>query len=1133
MDKSSPLKRKETTVDLILMFIVSCIPFIWVYGGYVILGHDAGKPLDPQMHFLDRLSTWTHRYAIGADQTYAIAGFFIHGYEFILDKIGLSLSIAQGIEYATYFMGMGISIYLLVRYIFPNSRYAAIFAAIFYQVNHFVLQGWFIVERTKFSIYIALPLVILQIFKVVDKRISPLKGAIITSLVMFVLNGGGALPLYGSLLLVIPTVLILLVLCTSRERRIVVFFNLLKFVLYTVVISIALQSYWLFPYVFYISREFNSELVKYGAGSADQWIAAISENASFANILRLQGIQEWYANPHHPYAATFLNNIFFILLSYLLPIFAFAARLFSHLEERKIILIFSIISLISMLFMAGSHAPFGSFYLFLIHYLPGFIAFRTPYYKFAPGLWMSYAILIGYTIDRVVGAKFARVPAYIVCVVITLIIVIYSYPIVSTSFFTYGEKLSNRIKIPQYVYDYADWAKSPENRFNRILILPPHKPGSLATDLDWGYWSLAPINSLLDTGSYIDQNLTLTPDESLLVDNMYEKIRNKDNDWVKIANLLNIDGVLIQNDARPYVFRGKLILPTFYNTFIEKFASGGPIVIGKWFIYRVAKEVGPVQAATGYYNISKNNIKNQNILLDRHLQESVPNSVILNSDEPNLNLLKIADIIYPDCTDCLLSEKYIGPSDHYITNLPGSRFYFLKQWLEKYQIDQSSDIFAKVETTMYHTTKRLFEYDNLYVNNRPIINKYLSLKYYEEKLDQLEQLINKIQKIELSEAKVNLLVGVYNTLKFHKSSLENYATNDYDPDLTENIIRIKTHVNKIIGLISSYEYFTTDTKHKKYNFRVTSPGEYSVYLYTPSVSADPNLISSVDFESGGKKISATVDRSQTWQEIGSVSLSRDNKTADLIEQQSEIALEYSGELQRFSNDDSKGQLEPNDGFVKRFCAEIPLNTLKVEKYSFHLRAKSQRETKVWTFLIDSIAARKRIKKENGQYFKFSNNRPLDVLLNIEVTDPENFAYVVCQFDSEKQAPIEVESLKINRITSPILQFKKINTEFVLTEPRTVSLHKNTLTTYELTTEAGPKQLLLLDQRFNHNWIMTQGAERQSPRITNYYQNAWIIPATNKGMETQITYLPQKVFNYFFLVSFALALVLIIILFLIK
>ncbi len=1105
-------QKKRKIIDTLIIALVSLIPFIWVAGGYVILGHDAGKPIDPTMHFLDRLSTWTHRYGIGADQTFAMAGFFIHGFEYLLDRTGLSLSIQQGIEYMTYFFGMGYAMYIFTRKLFPEHPFTALASALLYQINHFVLQAWFIVERTKFTLYIALPIIMLQIIDLSDFKKSVSKSSLITALTLFFLNGGGFLPLYGSLILIVPVFMLTQLRDSSEKKQLLT--RYIKYTALTGGISVLLQSYWLLPYMFYISREFGAELTKYGGGSVELWIASISQYASFMNMLRLQGIQEWYVNSQHPYAAIYLQNAGMIFISYLLPLAAFGSIAIAVGKDRRILLSFALLALISLLFMGGSHPPLGGFYIFLIKYVPGFIAFRTPFYKFAPGLWFAYAVLIGYTLNYLATRKYIRAPKLITSICICLLILGYSFPLTGMHFFTYGKNRTNRIQIPSYIFAYNKWAKSRENTFNRLLILPPHPAGSLASDLKWGYWSLAPINSLLDPGSYIDQNLTLTPDEADLVNNLYAQIASDDSSWKKTAEKLSIDGVLLQKDANVPDNDKDYMSPQRVNTFLKKNALEKPIVFGEWEVHRISQTASPIKSATGYYYIINDRPDQPYHILKRLAQQQQPSSILLKKDISHASYLKIADILFPECVNCLLSEQFIGPQDHQMTNLPGSRFYFLKKWWESYQLNHSANTAEKIQLLAFQSTKRLYEYDNMFVFNLPVHKKQYTLELYADTLEQLTQQIQKWNPKEIKSPEKKLIVDVYNTLGIQHSSLKNYIENDYDPSLTDNLSGIDKRIANLSNLLAQKYHFTVDQKHKQFILNYSTPGSYELYIYTPSVSVNTQAKSQIIITKSSNSSIIDIDRTTLWQRAGTLQLSTNDSRLEIEEKQDEVVLtEQSAPITQALHNKDLQKTRINEKNLDSSCLHLPLNALSAEKYQLDIRFSATRDVRVWTFLIDTPATSEKIHRDSGQYMRLRKDKPLDISLKMEIRDPTHFAYLICQFDEQVFVPLQLESLTTKRITNPLIQLVKLNDSFKNSKPRTVRVQKQSLTEYDFTVGAGSIQFIQLDQRYNPNWQLEANGKSISPFLSDGYQNTWIIDASDKKVQNKLRYLPQRIFYY--------------------
>src|SRR3989338_7803664 len=164
--------NKRVMLELLIIFSLSLFPLNWFPGDTVITGHDSGNALIPINHFLDRLYVWTNRWGLGSDQSYALGAFFIHGLEALISSLGATLQWQQKINYIFWLFLPGLTMYIFAYFTFPKKRYLPLIASVLFMFNHFLLQGWFVTERTKFSTYAVLPLLLLYIFKMHEGRIS-------------------------------------------------------------------------------------------------------------------------------------------------------------------------------------------------------------------------------------------------------------------------------------------------------------------------------------------------------------------------------------------------------------------------------------------------------------------------------------------------------------------------------------------------------------------------------------------------------------------------------------------------------------------------------------------------------------------------------------------------------------------------------------------------------------------------------------------------------------------------------------------------------------------------------------------------------------------------------------------------
>src|SRR3989344_7494002 len=159
--------NSHLNLELLFIFLVGLIPLLWYGKGEIGLGHDMGFPLSPTDRFLDMLFTWSNRFApFGSNTTHVLPGFFIHGFEAVFSMLGFSPFVVQKVTYVFWFVLPGITMYTLLRFLHPKKGDYPIrvSGSLFYMMNYYLLQGWVIAERTKFSIVAALPLVALFTF---------------------------------------------------------------------------------------------------------------------------------------------------------------------------------------------------------------------------------------------------------------------------------------------------------------------------------------------------------------------------------------------------------------------------------------------------------------------------------------------------------------------------------------------------------------------------------------------------------------------------------------------------------------------------------------------------------------------------------------------------------------------------------------------------------------------------------------------------------------------------------------------------------------------------------------------------------------------------------------------------------
>lgn len=740
------IKQNLYLWEIVFLLIIGLIPLLWYKEGYIALGHDMGFPLAPIDYFQDRLFSWTERVgSFGSNQTESLAGIFIHGLEALVASLGLSLVATQKIVFIFWFTLPGIAMYTLLRSLHPEKEDSIIrlSGSLFYMMNHYLLQGWMIAERTKFMIVAAMPLVVLLIINVVYKKQSALKNSILLSIVMFLLNGGAGIPLLGGLAVAAFITLIIMFFSSSES-----FYPKIKrtsaFILLSLTFIFILNLYWVYPYLESFSQNFTVRANASGGGEgAANWSAEISKYASFINIIKMQGIPDWYNNPDHPYSNYFLNNFLLIFLGIVFPLIGFMGLAKKETESktsRVYKINFLLILLIGIPLTAGSHPPTGVLYDFALKYVPGFLIFRTPFLKFGMVIWFAYAYFIALGLKNTADFFYPKIfktwsniskqTVYsAIFVAFVLLLSIYNYPFLTGSFFDWSAKYSTRIKVPDYIFEAKEEIDS--KKFStRILLMPDLDERRKTDSYNWKYYSLSNIPSILTRKPTVINDVILQGDEGALVTGIYDQLRTEGRS--DLLNFVGVDQIIIRDDfSSPEDME---YIHTAYNSILAD---------GKQF--RLNKQIGD----WGFWNIRQDKVKPliyspqtlSNLIIDpEHLstalsfsdRPSLGDAFILNniSDPQQVDPEKISQyIVEGKCIDCDLQQTTDPLLAKPSRILPGNKLYTLVKFFEDWRYSKIVDPAQRIDFNLGIMAKNAASVDLLIrdVKNTDIIKEIITI----------------------------------------------------------------------------------------------------------------------------------------------------------------------------------------------------------------------------------------------------------------------------------------------------------------------------------------------------------------------------------------------------------------------
>jgi len=587
-------------VGVLILLLASILSFLWLRGGCTILGYDAGFRLQGLPYIEDLVHSWNHTLNYGADWSIYRAFSVLQYPESLLTSLTGSLQIAQSVTFVGWFLIMGLSMYALLRTIFPESKFFffRIFSSVLYVFNFFILNGWLNAERAKFSLYAALPIAILLLYRQAFHRTNSFVNAICFGLTYAILNGGGSPPLFGATLVVLACAIIVFLIGVWRQRGIWDARKLLGIYALFGVAFICFNAYWLLPLAGLASGSYASSVAGQGGiGGLIEWEKVFSQNASFLNIFRLQGFPDWVNNPLHPYASVYGSNLILVLMSFIpvLSILLGVVRFGVKDAKRSYFLMFLLILLcIGTVMTAGSHPPTGKLYILLMRYVPGFAVFRSSFFKFAPSVWLPVIILFGYYLSIFVETHCkknnVRQIIWILCIVGILA---YHYPFFTTKGFEINKQFASRVQVPSYVYEMKNSIEQKTTVDDRILILPELDAGYITLPMDaytWGFYSADILPRVLTNRSFVANDATDDAITKLLYASFYA------GDTTRFQNLASIAGVT------HILWRGDIALSDERKLGrIDEFQllSTLPVIkkideVGKWQLYTMNASTRPM-----------------------------------------------------------------------------------------------------------------------------------------------------------------------------------------------------------------------------------------------------------------------------------------------------------------------------------------------------------------------------------------------------------------------------------------------------------------------------------------------------------------------------------------------------------
>lgn len=1107
----------------------------WLPEGFIVAGHDSGLALDARQFLATRFFAWDQQ-GFGQNNSMHFGSLILHSIDYLL-------SLFAGVPYAgnqlTFFFWL--ALIFLAAFIFSyklKERLGRFFPFIFPPMitfNFFILQSVFMLERAKYSILIASLLILSVIFILRERKISLVLGVVLSSLILFVFNSGTwlGLPLYGSLIVIILTLVLFELIVGVRNRNSKNFGRLLVYLILTAGGFFILNSYSILPYLATFLKQDYLTLLDAGVVSQNRaWLESLSSATSFLNIFRLQGVPDWYSGANavnlvHSYADYYLSNPFLIVLSFFPPILAFWSFIVAKTDDQKrLISFFGLLVLISMFFMAGSHKPLGFLYEFLYNHVPGFSIFRSPYFKFGSAFFLAMSVLMAFTLSRIiefVSKRFAKPPGrflvgtFLSIAVITAWLGFHNVLFDSDKLFSWQKGLTTRLKVPEYIEDFKKWSLEGNTADKRILLLPPFNENWKNDGYNWGYWSLTSLPSVLTSKTVLTNDQALTDQERGWVNALYGVTREGDEEKVlSLSKRLGVGFFLVRKDVVADLSWSATDSPEIYEDILDSFNGIDKVEnFGEWALYEVKDTtiVPKISAISSTVLIpGRHSYLVREFLKDERVVFKEAEIVKGGQMEPVYS----KEIEAYTCQSCSLERRDALESLPEVRILPNSFLYYFKILREKSTLKKATIEQTKADAYLGFSLRRTAEVKTMLdfgISERYIIEDLEMINYY---LENLYQILQSSSDPNLDFYRARMLLDNINPVE--KNLREYVRRQDFgrkSGKLQNEMLNVLWNVYK---LKSFYEplYGNVDILRREKVYFVGFPekSNYELFLNIKSLPVDRDgkavLPSTISFQaqtfSTVREEKATLsvgEEKDGWLEI---------QLPPQLAEEAILTLQFDSLPNLFTIEGTSFEQSPAGtracyfGKIKSFA--------NIRKY--HVEVNTiKKDQELGIFFLETG------KTERKDFFLHRNEVDVNPILGYEpfrqIYNPSVLADdpVVYLCSDNKELPV-IDSMEIYEIFSPLLITERKIPQNGQDLPK-VTFKQINPTKYEVSVEEATSPFILLfNSRYNPFWKLyesdgKQKIERQDHFMVDGYANGWIIEKTG-NFDLTVEYLPQRLFH---------------------
>ncbi len=572
------------------VLVLGLTPLMWFIGkeGVLINGVDTNFPLDPWVWFQRRFFVWNSVTNAGANFSSSTAGLFFHFIQVAPYSLGFNLQHTQIFSFVFWFMLIVIAAFLFARTIIPRKPLIQLLFVSLYSFNIYLFNSWENVKVANLSLVAAIPLALFVYLMRRMGKINLPETIFLSVIAGIILSGTGINPAYFLSFVITCLLFVAGDLISSFNKNL--YLKKIKDAALMLLIVTVVNLFWILPTVDYIAREVPS------SGSLNEigfinWIDGLSENTSLLNVLRLQGVWDWYAiDPgtgvplYIPYAGKYLYDIPYQLFSFAATFFAILSFMFFDARRKGLYFGFGLMILTGVFLGAGTHSPTGVIFRWFSLHFPFFSLFRSPWYIFTPLVFLAISglvCLLVKSLDEKVGKvnlKLAKPGFSVVIILMILATISYSRPLISGEIFRPTRPDGFYTTFPPYVFEAKQWLEDTET--GRIIGYPNNN----SEMFDWGYRGIDSVLGLL-----VDRETLFSPfnegnsPASIIIKEFFQNLRKGEKEAaISVAGKINLGLIFEKRDHKDWSEELPINLddvPTsiFGKWYFKTFPESGPI----------------------------------------------------------------------------------------------------------------------------------------------------------------------------------------------------------------------------------------------------------------------------------------------------------------------------------------------------------------------------------------------------------------------------------------------------------------------------------------------------------------------------------------------------------------------------